>query len=72
MTRSKDNYSDYVNDSNAMNRYIEYQKKHRLNIRDSDKKLIKILKENINSTEKLNILDVDALQETYSIFLRKI
>ena len=71
MTRSKDNYSDYVNDSNAMNRYIEYQKKHRLNIRDSDKKLIKILKENINSTEKLNILDVGCSTGNLLYFLKE-
>ena len=71
MTKSKDNYTDYVYDKSAINKYINYQNKHRLNIRDSDKKLIKILKQNINASDKLNILDVGCSTGNLLYFLKE-
>ena len=50
---------EYPHDEKYMKHYVEYQKKHAANIRESDKVIINLLKKNLtNDVEDVSLLDV--------------
>ena len=58
MTNKKENYTDYINDKNLQKKYINYQSNYKTNPRESDKKVIDLVKKYIPKKQNNRILDV--------------
>ena len=55
---SEENYLKYTQNQNSFDKYNVYQEKFRKNIRDSDKKLINLIKKNYSNLDDAKLLDI--------------
>jgi SAM-dependent methyltransferase len=49
---------EYPHDEEYMKHYVEYQKKHAVNIRESDKVIINLINENLSNNVDVSLLDI--------------
>ena len=58
MSKENFNYKKYVTDESTLKKYNEYQNKYKSKIRDSDQKIIDILKRFVGTNDAPSILDM--------------
>ena len=56
--KSEENYLKYTQNQNSFDKNNVYQEKFRKNIRDSDKKLINLIKKNYSNLDDAKLLDI--------------